>query len=37
LDAWKPGPYKVEIQVGERVNEMSLMGSMRFTILADDR
>ena len=31
-DAWKPGRYKVEIHVGEQVNEMSLMGTMRFTI-----
>jgi hypothetical protein len=34
-DAWKPGRYKVEIHVGEQVNEMSLMGTMRFTILAE--
>ena len=33
-DAWKPGRYKVEIHVGEQVNEMSLMGTMRFTIVA---
>ena len=33
-DTWKPGRYKVEIHVGEQVNEMSLMGTMRFTILA---
>ena len=32
---WKPGRYKVEIHVGEQVNEMSLMGTMRFTILAE--
>lgn len=32
--SWKPGRYKVEIHVGEEVNEMSLMGTMRFTILA---
>ena len=31
---WKPGRYKVEIHVGEQVNEMSLMGTMRFTIVA---
>ncbi|HEX4969068.1 MAG TPA: hypothetical protein VFV44_11145, partial [Nitrospiraceae bacterium] len=31
---WKPGRYKVEIHVGEQVNEMSLMGTMRFTIIA---
>lgn len=29
---WKPGQYKVEIHTGEQVNEMSLMGTMRFTI-----
>ena len=29
---WKPGRYKVEIHVGEQVNETSLMGTMRFTI-----
>ena len=32
---WKPGRYRVEIHVGEQVNEMSLMGTMRFTIVAD--
>ena len=32
---WKPGRYRVEIHVGEQVNEMSLMGTMRFTILAE--
>ena len=32
--AWKPGRYKVEIHVGEQVNEMSLMGTMHFTIAA---
>ena len=32
--AWKPGRYKVEIHVGEQINEMSLMGTMRFTIVA---
>jgi hypothetical protein len=31
---WKPGRYKVEIHVGEQINEMSLMGTMRFTIVA---
>lgn len=31
-NAWKPGRYKVEIHVGEQVNAMSLMGTMRFTI-----
>ena len=31
---WTPGRYKVEIHAGEQVNEMSLMGTMRFTVLA---
>jgi hypothetical protein len=31
---WKPGRYKVEIHAGEQVNEMSLVGTMRFTIVA---
>ena len=31
---WLPGGYKVEIHAGEQVNEMSLMGTMRFTIAA---
>lgn len=31
---WKPGRYKVEIHAGEQVNDMSLMGTMRFTISA---
>ncbi|CUS37183.1 hypothetical protein [Candidatus Nitrospira nitrificans] len=30
---WKPGRYKVEIHTGEQINEMSLMGTMRFTIV----
>lgn len=30
---WKPGRYKVEIHAGEQVNEMSLVGTMRFTIV----
>lgn len=29
---WRPGRYKVEIHAGEEVNEMSLMGTMRFVI-----
>jgi hypothetical protein len=33
---WKPGRYKVEIHTGEQINEMSLMGTMRFTIVASD-
>ncbi len=32
---WRPGRYRVEIHVGEQVNEMSLMGTMRFTILEE--
>ena len=36
-DAWKPGRYKVEIHVGEQVNEMSLIGTMRFTIAAPEK
>lgn len=32
---WKPGRYKVEIHVGEQANEMSLMGTMRFTVLKE--
>jgi hypothetical protein len=31
---WKSGRYKVEIHTGEQVNEMSLMGTMRFIIVA---
>ncbi len=31
---WKPGRYKIEIHAGEQVNDMSLMGTMRFTIAA---
>jgi hypothetical protein len=34
---WKPGRYKVEIHTGEQVNEMSLMGTMRFTIVASEK
>lgn len=33
---WKPGRYKVEIHAGEQVNEVSLIGTMRFTIAAAD-
>ena len=35
--AWKLGRYKVEIHVGEQINEMSLMGTMRFTVVAASR
>ena len=31
---WKPGQYKVEIHVGFAVNELSLTGTMRFTVMA---
>jgi hypothetical protein len=33
---WKPGQYKVEIHAGEQVNEVSLMGTMRFTVANAD-
>lgn len=33
---WKPGRYKVEIHAGEQVNEVSFVGTMRFTIAAAD-
>lgn len=29
---WKPGRYKVEIHIGFQVNEISLVGTMRFTV-----
>lgn len=32
--SWRPGRYKVEIHAGEQVNEMSLLGTMRFTVIA---
>jgi hypothetical protein len=34
---WKPGRYKVEIHTGEEVNDMTLMGTMRFTIVASGK
>ena len=34
---WKVGRYKVEIHAGEQVNEMSLVGTMRFTIASADK
>jgi hypothetical protein len=34
---WQPGRYRVEIHVGWRVNEISLMGTMRFTVQPVDR
>jgi hypothetical protein len=34
---WLPGRYTVEIHAGEEVNEMSLMGTMRFTVTAEEK
>ena len=31
-DRWKPGKYKVEIHVGYEVSDVSLIGTMRFTV-----
>lgn len=31
---WRPGQYKVEIHVGWKINEISLIGTMRFTVAA---
>ncbi len=31
---WKPGRYKVEIHLGWEVNAISLIGTMRFTVLS---
>lgn len=31
-EGWKPGRYKVLIHAGEQVNDMTLMGTMRFTM-----
>jgi hypothetical protein len=31
---WLPGRYKVLIHAGEQANDMSLVGTMRFTIVA---
>jgi hypothetical protein len=33
-ERWMPGRYKVEIHAGEQVSEMSLIGTMRFTVVA---
>ncbi|MEE8241032.1 MAG: hypothetical protein V3R16_07175 [Nitrospirales bacterium] len=30
---WKPGRYKVEIHVGWEINDISLMGTMRFDVV----
>ena len=32
---WKPGRYKVEIHVGEQISDVSLVGTMRFTVDPD--
>lgn len=32
-EQWTPGRYKVEIHAGEQVSEMSLIGTMRFTVV----
>ncbi|HJU03519.1 MAG TPA: hypothetical protein VJ692_00100 [Nitrospiraceae bacterium] len=32
---WKPGRYKAEIHVGWKINEISLIGTMRFTVRAE--
>jgi hypothetical protein len=34
---WKPGQYKVEIHIGWKVNAISLIGTMRFTIAPDGK
>ena len=34
---WTPGQYKVEIHAGEQVNETSLIGTMRFTVVTPGR
>ncbi len=31
---WEPGRYKVEIHLGWEINEISLIGTMRFTVLS---
>jgi hypothetical protein len=33
---WKSGQYKVTIHVGEQINAISLMGTMRFTVASQD-
>ena len=34
---WQPGKYKVEVHVGWKVTEYSLMGTMRFTVDSDGK
>lgn len=36
-NGWRPGQYKVEIHAGEQVNEMNLMGTMRFTVVTSEQ
>lgn len=36
-DGWKAGRYKVHIHAGEQVNDMSLMGTMRFEMTQADQ
>lgn len=33
---WKSGKYKVTIHVGEQINDISLIGTMRFTVASQD-
>jgi hypothetical protein len=33
---WKPGKYKVAIHVGEEINDLSLIGTMRFTVTSQN-
>ncbi len=33
---WKPGKYKVEIHIGWKVTDISLIGTMRFTVAQTD-
>ena len=33
---WKSGKYTVKIHVGEQINAISLMGTMRFTVASQD-
>ena len=34
IGGWKPGKYRIEIHVGYEINEISLVGTMRFTVAA---
>ncbi|HET8580698.1 MAG TPA: hypothetical protein VFL31_06845, partial [Nitrospiraceae bacterium] len=33
---WKPGKYKVEIHIGWKVNDISLVGTMRFSVASSN-